>query len=253
MVGRSIPPRQERGGTLGAEVLRLESLCGGILDDISLRVRAGEIVGLAGLVGAGRSELLETICGLRRVTSGTRHGAATPVLVPEDRANNGLIKTLSLRENVFLPAATWCLQPGVERRVMQGLMRELQIRAPGVDAEITTLSGGNQQKVLLARALRQRPKLLLLDEPTAGVDVGAKAEIHAAIRRLAALDTAILLASSDLPELLELADQIMAMRQGRIVGRLGAAEATESALAALITGAQTAMGDGLHGQRFTDD
>src|SRR5262249_6558251 len=160
------------------------------------------------LVGSGRSALLEGIAGLRPLRAGTVHATATPVFVPEDRLHKGLVAALCLRENLFLPADGWRLRIGAERLGSVKWIEHLAIRSSGSEAAIATLSGGNQQKLLLARALRHRPRLLLLDEPTAGVDVGAKAEIHAAVLRLAAGGTAVLLASSDLAELLALSHRI---------------------------------------------
>ena len=160
-----------------------------------------------------------------------------PVLVPEDRARKGLVSALGLRENLFLPVESWCIRRRRERRTTARWIERLAIRSNGTEATIDSLSGGNQQKLLLARALRRRPRLLLLDEPTAGVDVGAKAEIHEAIRALAGAGATIVLDSSDLPELLTLCDRIVALYQGRVAGVLPAAEASEALLAALITGA----------------
>jgi ABC-type sugar transport system ATPase subunit len=160
-------------------------------------------------------------------------------LVPEDRQRKGLVGPLCLRENLFLPAATWRLRVAAERLRTIEWIERLAIRTSGSEAAIDALSGGNQQKLLLARALRHHPRLLLLDEPTAGVDVGAKAEIHAAIRELAAAGTAILLASSDLPELLALCDRVAVLYRGRCAGIVGMPHTTEEHVAALMTGADS--------------
>jgi ABC-type sugar transport system ATPase subunit len=237
MVGRAMAPPTERVRRRGAVRLRVRGLTAGTLRDVSFAVHAGEIVGLAGLVGAGRSALLEALAG-HRPRSGRVEADAAPLLVPEDRGRNGLVPTLSLRENLYLPADRWRLDLHAERAGTRSWVDALAIRAAGIEAGIDTLSGGNQQKLLLARALRHRPPLLLLDEPTAGVDVGAKAEIHATIERLAADGTAILLASSDLPELLALCDRTLALYRGALVGELSRGEATEPRLAALITGVE---------------
>jgi rhamnose transport system ATP-binding protein len=237
MVGREVPPAYRRATGAGDEVLRLEGVRAGMVRDISLAVRRGEVVGLAGLVGAGRSELLECVAGLRPLSAGILEAYASPVLLPEDRARNGLVSALCLRENLLLPAPRSWIRIGLERDETGDWMRRLGIRATGTEAAIASLSGGNQQKLLLARVLRRRPALLLLDEPTAGVDVAAKADIHAHIARLAGAGTAVLMASSDLPELLQLCDRIVALREGRVAGTVNAAEATEASLAALITGA----------------
>ena len=237
MVGRDLPKRVREQRALGSAILSLERLAVGHIEEVSLHVRSGEIVGLAGLVGAGRSEILETAAGLRAPRQGRRWCAAEPFFVPEDRGSKGLVPTFGVRENVFLPAPHWRLDAAEERREVAHWIDELGIRCRGAEAPIGSLSGGNQQKLLLARALRHRPRLLLLDEPTAGVDVGAKADIHAIILRLAAKGTAVLLASSDLVELLNLCDRIIALRRGRIAGEVGGDEASEARLGELITGA----------------
>jgi len=237
MVGRDIPAREHTGRMRGEPILRVADIAVAHVRGFSLTVRDGEVVGLAGLVGAGRSETLEAIAGLRPLRSGRIECVASPVLVPEDRSRNGLVSSLRLRENLFLPAGGWLIRRSRERREAAAWVERLSIRCRGADAPITSLSGGNQQKLLLARALRLAPKLLLLDEPTAGVDVGAKAEIHALVDRLAQANTALLIASSDLPELILLCDRIIALRAGRVVGELAARDSSETRLAALITGA----------------
>ena len=236
MVGRDLSGQVSTGREPGATVLEVEGLSVAHVIDASLCVREGEIVGLAGLVGAGRSEVLEAIAGLRRRVAGRVECASPPVLVPEDRGAKGLIPTFGVRENVCLPADSVWLDRGRERDETEFWLRELAIRATGSEAAVESLSGGNQQKLLLARALRRRPALLLLDEPTAGVDVGAKAEIHDLVRRLGESGTGVLLASSDLPELLSLCDRIVALRAGRVVGEVAGAEASEDRVGAMITG-----------------
>ena len=241
MVGRNVAARERRAHALGPVVLRLTDVAAGHVRDVSLDVRRGEIVGLAGLVGAGRSEVLEAIAGLRPLRSGHVDCAERAVSVPEDRATKGFVPTLGVRDNLFLPADGWLLRRGRETADAQRWIEALSIRARGTEAPIHSLSGGNQQKLLLARALRHQPKLLLLDEPTAGVDVGAKLEIHELIRRQCANGAAVLLASSDLPELLLLCDRIVALRGGRAVGVVDRADATEPRVAALITGAASTV------------
>jgi rhamnose transport system ATP-binding protein len=236
MVGRDLSGQVSTGREPGSTVLEVEDLAVAHVIDVSLCVREGEIVGLAGLVGAGRSEVLEAIAGLRRLVAGHVECASPPVLVPEDRGAKGLIPTFGVRENVCLPADSVWLDRSRERDETEFWLRELAIRATGSEAPVESLSGGNQQKLLLARALRRRPALLLLDEPTAGVDVGAKAEIHDLVRRLGESGTGVLLASSDLPELLSLCDRIVALRAGRVVGEVAGAEASEDRVGAMITG-----------------
>jgi rhamnose transport system ATP-binding protein len=237
MVGREIPPTHQRTTENGPTMLRVVNLGVAHVRQFNLSVAAGEIVGLAGLVGAGRSEVLEAIAGLRPLQTGNVSCTAAPVLVPEDRVTKGLVPTLSLRENLVLPADRWLLSPARERQAARHWVERLGIRASSIDTDVGALSGGNQQKLLLARALRRHPGVLLLDEPTAGIDVGAKADIHTLIRQLASAGTAILLASSDLPELLSLCERIVALREGRINGTFETREATEDRLAAAITGA----------------
>jgi len=244
MVGRDVQRQQHTARAPGAEVLRLVDLTTAHVHGLSFSVRSGEVVGLAGLVGAGRSEVLEAIAGLRPVSAGHVDRRTAPVLVPEDRGSKGFIPTLGLRENLLLPASHWLLRHRRECEDTRHWIEQLGIRCTGTEAAIDSLSGGNQQKLLLARALRYQPRLLLLDEPTAGVDVGAKAEIHDLIAALAAGGAAILLASSDLPELLGLCDRIVALRQGIAVGTLRREDATEQRLAALITGAESRQSRG---------
>src|SRR5262249_26171147 len=159
----------------------------------------------------GRSEILEAIAGVRRLQSGSIERSGACAFVPEDRGSKGLIATLGLRENIFLPAPGWWIRGRREHCDARDWMQRLGIRARGPDASIPSLSGGNQQKLLLARALHHEPTLLLLDEPTADIDVGAKAEIHDLMCALAERGAAILFASSDLPELLALCDRIVAL------------------------------------------
>ena len=258
MVGRELPPR----ATLTARehddrrppALSIDGLgrrpC---FRNVSLRVNAGEIVGLFGLVGSGRSELLETIFGLYRREAGTIrvHGEpidpASPVdaaragiaLVPEERQRQGLLFNLTIRHNLVLPGRTIkrdvLVHTGSERREAQALVDAWRIKAAGVEVPPDSLSGGNQQKVVVAKWLATSPRVLLLDEPTKGVDVGAKFEIHEIIRREAARGAACLVASSDLPEVLALADRIVVMREGHIQGQIAGAAATEEAVMHLAT------------------
>jgi ABC-type sugar transport system ATPase subunit len=243
MVGRPIAPpqprvRPDRPATVR---VRLANYTNEVLRGVSFDVMAGEIVGLAGLLGSGRSAALHAIAA----AAAHPHPAITVLgkatLVPEDRLRNGLIPTLSLHENLFLPAPSLRLVPRSERAEALQWITRLNIRTRGPRDLPDALSGGNQQKLLLARALRQQPDVLLLDEPTAGVDVGAKAEIHAIIRAHAEAGAAVLIASSELPELLALSDRIVAMHAGRatLVERAGVAQ---EHVAALITGSRAFRG-----------
>jgi rhamnose transport system ATP-binding protein len=222
---------------------------------VSLRVAAGEIVGLAGLVGAGRTELARVLFGLTPADAGTIaiegrvRAIRTPAdavrlglaYVPEDRRQHGVIGAMSVAANTALAslprlARFGLLDRAAERAEARRFVTDFAIRTPSIDAPVGTLSGGNQQKVALARWLATRPRLLILDEPTQGVDIGAKAEIHRLIRALAADGLAILLISSELTELLGLAHRIGVMRGGRLAGVLDHADATEERLMGLALG-----------------
>jgi rhamnose transport system ATP-binding protein len=222
-------------------------------EGVSLAVRRGEIVGLFGLVGSGRSELLETLFGVRpspagevRLQGAPLH-ARSPVaavragiaLAPEDRQRQGLFFNLSARDNMVmareLASGRWRIDAREEAEASARMQEDFRIKAPSLEATPDRLSGGNQQKLMLARWLLTRPRLLMLDEPTKGVDVGAKYEIHETVRAQARAGVACLLVSSDLPEVLALAHRIVVMREGRIQGELKAAEATEEAVMRLAT------------------
>ena len=238
------------------ELLRVEHLSSdGRFEDVSFSVRAGEVVGLAGLVGAGRSDVAETIFGARKRTggrvliSGRDARVSSPAdairlgiaLVPEDRKRQGLVLSESGRRNTSLPLLgrlsrlTW-LKQSEERALVERHFHMLRVRAPDIDAPVAGLSGGNQQKIVLARWLAANAKVLILDEPTRGVDVGAKAEIHALIGELAAKGAGVLLISSELPELLSLSTRILVLRGGRLVGEMRARDATQDGLLRLMAG-----------------
>ena len=237
-------------------VLRIRDLSlQGHLDRVSLDVRSGEIVGLAGLVGAGRSELLEAVFGLHRGVSGEvrldgrpfrmrgpRDAAGRGVaFVPADRKRQGLVLQMSVRENLAMPATARLARlrpPGRarERTLVASAIRRLQIRTASPRASVSTLSGGNQQKVVLGKWLETSPRVLMLDEPTRGVDVGAKAEIYRLLADAAATGIGVLASSSETPELLLLCDRIVVMFRGRIVASLSREEATEARIAAYAAG-----------------
>ncbi|MBD5786221.1 sugar ABC transporter ATP-binding protein [Cellulosimicrobium terreum] len=208
----------------------------GTFTDVNLQVRAGEIVGLAGLVGAGRSEIIETIYGARRATAGTvtvdakrlRAGSVASAvdagigLAPEERKSQGLLLDEPVYRNITLStfarfARGGLLDESAERKAAKEQADSLELRPAGVDRAIRTLSGGNQQKAMLARWLVHGCRVLLLDEPTRGVDVGARAEIYALIRRLADEGAAVVVVSSEIPEVLGLADRVLVVSEGRIV------------------------------------
>ena len=256
MVGRDLPPRDASAGVAADAPVALEAAgltrrpC---FRDVSLRVRRGEIVALFGLVGSGRSELVETIFGIyaphagRILIDGAPATFRSPVdaaraglaLVPEERQRQGLFFNLTLGSNLVLPLrrieGARRIRASADRADAARLIDRWRIKTSGPDAAPDSLSGGNQQKTVLAKWLAARPRVLMLDEPTKGVDVGAKFEMHAVIRREAAHGTACLIVSSDLPEVLALADRIIVMREGRVQGELAGAAATEESVMHLAT------------------
>jgi len=258
MIGRAVAeyfPRP-RPTTQREELLRVEHLSrAGKFEDVSFSLHAGEIVGLAGLVGAGRSDVAAALFGVEPPTSGRISvngrdvGMRSPSeaialgigLVPEDRKRQGLVPSESGLRNTSLTILdrlsrfTWIDRPR-ERSLVQQYFDRLRVRAPSVDVIVAGLSGGNQQKIVLARWLAAQSRILILDEPTRGVDVGAKAEIHALIGDLAEQGAAILLISSELPELLNLSDRILVLRAGRLVGELPRADANQERLLRLMAG-----------------
>jgi rhamnose transport system ATP-binding protein len=256
MVGREVaaiyPPSESAPGDV---VLRLRGVgCAASgVQSIDLDVRAGEIVGLAGLVGAGRTELARILFGLTPADAGEIELSGQPVhladprdaiaggiaYVPEDRRRHGVILEMPIAANTTMaihpqlfPGA-W-LRPGAERELTGSFIRNLAVKTSGPDAPGGSLSGGNQQKVALARWLATKPKLLILDEPTQGVDVGAKGEIHKIIRRLAKDGLAVILISSDLPEVLGMSDRLAVMRGGTIVAELPGSAGPHDVMAAAL-------------------
>ena len=261
MIGRRLEkyfPAHERHAP-GDEVLRVAGLSSpGKFRDVSFSLRAGEVVGVAGLVGAGRSELAQALFGLDGAATGEILVRGKPVilrsprdamangigLVPEDRKRQGLVLSMVSRENVSLPILTrlsrWSwIDRSSERAVASEQLDRLHVRATALETASMTLSGGNQQKVVLAKWLAARSNILILDEPTRGVDVGAKAELHAWIDRMAAEGAAVLLISSELPELLNLSRRILVLRGGQLVGELPRERADQDALLRLMAGIAT--------------
>ena len=259
MVGRELdayfPPRGEPGD-LGDVRLKVTGLSTELLRDVSLQVRAGEIVGLAGLQGSGRTELARAIFGADPITAGTIEVDGKPRrfrspraavragfgFITEDRKLEGLALAQSIADNMLLAVRT--VIPGTRRRrATKGLMsvKDLaaatDLRARGPEQEVRFLSGGNQQKVVLAKWLATRPQILIFDEPTRGIDVGAKAGIHDLIRKLAKEGVAVLMISSELPELIGMADRIIVMHEGTVAGELPAG-AGEPDIMHLATGHQ---------------
>jgi ribose transport system ATP-binding protein len=256
MVGRELKERfPKRQVPLGPVRLKVRNLTDqGHITDIHFEVRAGEVLGIAGLIGAGRSRILNTLFGVNRRSSGEvllddkRLSIENPAdaiaagfgFVTEDRKSQGLVLGLSLRENVTLVhlgkyARGGIIDRGAEDAAVKELMGELQIRARDAELEVKALSGGNQQKVVFAKWLAEPPKVLLLDEPTRGVDVGGKAEIYHTINRLAAAGTAIVMVSSELPEVLAMSDRILVMREGREAAILDAQAASQEQIITAAT------------------
>ncbi|HJW10451.1 MAG TPA: sugar ABC transporter ATP-binding protein, partial [Albitalea sp.] len=251
MVGRDLSAMFEpRRGTRGQRLLRAERLGHtGTFRDVTLDLHAGEIVGLAGLMGSRRSELGQALAGALQPTAGTIAIDGRPVTLrhvadaidhgiaylPAERKTEGLFLDHSIADNVIAASLPQFSDHGLlatARRdsAAQDYVARLNVRAADVQQPVGRLSGGNQQKVLLAKWLVTKPRLLIVDEPTRGIDVGAKAEIHALLRRLADDGAGLLVISSDLPELLGLADRIVVMHEGRISGEMPASVATEEAL-----------------------
>ena len=256
MVGREVaaiyPPSESAPGDVVLSLHNLGCSAGGV-KNVTLEVRAGEIVGLAGLVGAGRTELARVLFGLTPADTGEIRLHCQPITVcspqeavahgiayvPEDRRRHGVILEMPVAENMTMAIhrrlfpGSW-LQLKAERNLALDFIRDLGVKAFGPEAPGGSLSGGNQQKVSVARWLATKPKLLILDEPTQGVDVGAKSEIHRIIRRLAKEGLAVLMISSDLPEVLGMSDRIAVMRGGRIVATLPGGSGAHEVMAAAL-------------------
>ena len=253
MVGRELKDVFQRRQSAGEqEALRVENLRSNWHSDINFHINAGEVVGFAGLVGAGRSELAKVIFGemsknggrvlldgkevtIRRPSDAIAKGVG---FAPEDRKREGLILIRSVLENASIAilkrlSRFHFVRTGLEKTVVAGYVEKLNVRTPSLEQEVGKLSGGNQQKVVLARWLAAKPKVLILDEPTRGIDVGAKAEIYRLIDDLANQGLGIMLISSELPEILGLSDRIYVMQNGRITGELSGADASEEAVLAL--------------------
>ena len=258
MVGRRLDGLYPRPVTkLGPTVLKVRGLRRtGIFEDVSFDLRAGEILGLAGLVGAGRTEIARALFGIDRVDGGTVEINGRPEIVrstgdamrlgiaylPEDRFQQGILLESSIARNVTLAALRRVTGPlGIVRRGAEAGIADLYatrlgVRMRGVEDDAGTLSGGNQQKVVLAKWLATEPRVLIVDEPTRGIDVGAKAEVHRILAELAEAGVAILMISSDLPELLGMCQRILVVHNGRITGEFAAGEADQERVMAAATG-----------------
>jgi rhamnose transport system ATP-binding protein len=256
MVGRTVSLFPKVETPVGDVLLEVENLArAGVFCDIGFSVRAGEIVGFAGLVGAGRTEVARVLFGIDRRDSGVIRLGGTPVdfaspsaamhagiaYLPEDRHQEGLVLDFSIAQNVTLPILPrlfrrFLIDTATERRVADEYTEQFNVRMTGVDQLVGALSGGNQQKVVLAKWLASRPRVLILDEPTRGIDIGAKVEVHRIISELAASGLGIILISSDLPEVLAMSDRILVLHEGRITAEIPRARATEERVMFAATG-----------------
>jgi len=263
MVGRvlgDLYPENDR--VQGEVVLEAANLSDGReLKGVDLALRRGEILGISGLVGAGRTALAETLFGIRPAVTGQISLAGQSVrikspgqavqlgmgLVPEDRKLQGLFLNLAVRDNIFISAIKQLLNFGFinfnkANKLAQEFVDKLGVRTPGLRQRVRNLSGGNQQKVVIARWLTLNPKVLILDEPTRGIDIGAKAEIHGLMSDLAREGMGVLMISSELPEILGVSDRILVMREGKVTAEFNRDEATQDKIMHAATGVQTATG-----------
>ena len=261
MVGRDVADLfPKRAVPIGEVVLDVRGYTrAGVFEDVSFQVRAGEILGLAGLVGAGRTEVARAIFGLDPHDSGEARLDGRPVrlrsprdavrarigYVPEDRKQDGLVLGLTVRDNTVMSILSEIARVGVitrhmETPIVETMIERFQLRPPDPNRTVATLSGGNQQKVVMGRWTAAVPRVLFLDEPTRGVDVGAKAEIHGLMGELAAQGVAIVMISSELVEVLSASDRILVLHQGRVTGELSRAEATEERIMLAATGQEAA-------------
>jgi rhamnose transport system ATP-binding protein len=256
MVGRQVSLFPKVDTEVGDVLLEVEGLSrAGEFEDIGFSVRAGEIVGMAGLVGAGRTEIARVLFGIDQRDAGrvrvlgkeVRFASPSEAMdagvayLPEDRHQEGLVLDFSIAENVTLPILRrlfprFLMRGSTERAVATEYTERFSVRMTGVDQPVGALSGGNQQKVVLAKWLASKPRVLILDEPTRGIDIGAKVEVHRLIADLAAAGLAVVLISSDLPEVLAMSDRILVLHEGRIAAEVPRAEATEERVMFAATG-----------------
>ena len=255
MVGREMGQEYPKEvGNVGGTILEVKNLSRGILQDISFEVKSGEVFGISGLVGAGRTELARAILGIDKPESGEVYVRGKKVhyrtfadairdglgLIPEDRKLQGLVQIMSVKRNTTLVNMKRVLRAGVissslEEKLSKEYADKLHVVTPSMETEVQYLSGGNQQKVVIAKWLFQNSEILFLDEPTRGIDVGAKVEIYRLINRMAKEGKTIIMISSEMPELLGMCDRIMVMHEGHKMGELNAAEATQAKIMALCS------------------
>jgi len=257
MIGRALDlSRNETHHQLGDVALEVRSLsCGNLFTDVNFEVRRGEVLGFYGLVGAGRTEIVETLFGLRDPSGGTilldgeEVRVSSPAdaiskgisLVPEDRKGQGLVLGMNCRDNMTLPqvgdlSSGPFVAPRAETEIFDKYKEALDIRTPGWKQTVGNLSGGNQQKIVIGKWLSMHPKVLIVDEPTRGIDVGSKSEIHNLIRDLAAQGYAVIVVSSEMPEVLHVSDRIVAMFSGKVMRTFTSEEVTEESLIQAISG-----------------
>jgi ABC-type sugar transport system ATPase subunit len=257
MIGRSLDLSRNHGNVdFGPVALRVEDLsCGHLFSGATFEVREGEVLGFYGLVGAGRTEIAETLFGLRKPTSGRiflkgeEVSITSPIdairkgisLVPESRKEQGLVLGMNCRDNMTLPqvddlTAGPFVSDGAEISIYDQYRDRLQIKSPSWRTTVGNLSGGNQQKIVIGKWLSMRPEVLIVDEPTRGIDVGSKSEIHNLLRELAKQGYAVIVISSEMPEVLHVSDRIVAMYHGRIMREFTADEVTEDSLIQAISG-----------------
>ena len=255
MVGREMGQEYPKEpGKIGDTILKVEHLTRGILKDISFEVKSGEVFGISGLVGAGRTELARAILGIDKLESGEVYVRGKAVhyhsfsdaihdglcLIPEDRKLQGLVQIMSVEKNITLVNMKRIIKGGVlssslETELSSDYAKKLRVSTPSMGTEVQYLSGGNQQKVVVAKWLFQESEILFLDEPTRGIDVGAKAEIYRLINQMVQEGRTVIMISSEMPELLGMCDRIMVMHEGHKKGELTQAEATQEKIMALCT------------------
>ncbi|MGD8204257.1 ribose ABC transporter ATP-binding protein RbsA [Pantoea sp. FN0305] len=259
MVGRKLEDQYPRLDKAPGEIrLQVENLSGPGIDNVSFTLRKGEILGVSGLMGAGRTELMKMLYGAlprsagKVVLNGREINVRTPqdglangiVYISEDRKRDGLVLGMSVKENMSLTALSYfsngagALKHSAEQLAVSDFIRLFNIKTPGMDQTIGLLSGGNQQKVAIARGLMTRPNVLILDEPTRGVDVGAKKEIYQLINQFKEEGLSIILISSEMPEVLGMSDRILVMHEGRLSGEFSTEQATQEVLMAAAVGKQ---------------
>ncbi len=256
MVGRELSESYPARTTPPGEVyLSVTDVSGNGVKDITFEARRGEVLGFAGLIGAGRTELMQLLFGAEPIESGSISLGGRPItakspiaavtdgiaLVPEDRKRHGVILNLSIRDNVSLPmlkriSLASVIRAGQERALVDEYMNALQIKAPSTAQKVMNLSGGNQQKVVLAKWLATSPEVLIFDEPTRGIDVGAKQEIYSIMNDLAAQGKVIIMISSDMEELIGMSDRVIVLHRGRLAGTLNKSEIVQEKILALSSG-----------------